>query len=79
MRFLGALSILILLSFPHFSQLSEDFSDGDFTNKPQWVGDTSEFIVNAAFKHQLNAPSITDTSYLSVETRTLGLNISIKN
>ena len=31
-----------------------------------------EFIVNAAFKHQLNAPSITDTSYLSVETRTQG-------
>ena len=71
MRLLGSLSILILLSFPHFGQLSDDFSDGDFTNNPQWGGDTSEFIVNADFKLQLNAPSLTDTSYLSVETGTL--------
>ena len=76
MRLLGSFSILILLSFPHFGQLSDDFSDGDFTNNPQWGGDTSEFIVNADFKLQLNAPSVTDTSYLSVETGTLDYNNS---
>jgi hypothetical protein len=71
MRLIGSLIILILLSFSNFSQLSEDFSDGDFNSNPNWEGDTTEFIVNADFKLQLNAPSLTDTSYLSVETGTL--------
>ena len=79
MHFLGALSILILLSIPQFSQLSEDFSDLDFTNNPLRLGDNSEFIVNAALKLQLNAPSTTEISNLSVETVTLDFNISIKN
>ena len=77
MRLLGSLIILILISFPHFGQLSEDFSDGDFNNNPQWGGDTSEFIVNTDFKLQLNAPSVTDTSYLSVETGTLDFSSNI--
>ncbi|MBH18942.1 MAG: hypothetical protein CL851_00780 [Crocinitomicaceae bacterium] len=77
MRLLGSLIILILISFPHFGQLSEDFSDGDFNNSPQWGGDTSEFIVNTDFKLQLNAPSVTDTSYLSVETGTLDFSSNI--
>lgn len=60
-----------------FSQLTEDFSDGDFNNNPKWSGDTIEFIVNSDFKLQLNAPSNTDTSYLCVETGTLNSNANI--
>ena len=50
------------------AQLTEDFSDGDFTSNPTWVGDASNFIVNGSMELQLNAPAVTDTSYLVTET-----------
>ena len=46
------------------AQLTEDFSDGDFTSNPTWSGDNSQFIVNAQQQLQLNS-SGTDVSYLS--------------
>ena len=51
-----------------FGQLNDDFSDSDFTNNPTWQGDDTEFIINTNNQLQLNAPSLTDTSFLSVET-----------
>ena len=71
MRILGFIIVFSVLSFSSYSQLFDDFSDGDFINNPSWGRDTSEFIVNSNFVLQLNSPSVTDTSYLSVETRTL--------
>lgn len=53
----GNLLIFSFLIF-QFSSLSaqvfEDFSDGDFTNNPAWVGTTSKFIVNSNFELQSN-------------------------
>ena len=77
MRILGFIIVFLSLSYSSYSQLFEDFSDGDFTNNPSWEGDTSEFIVNSNLVLQLNAPSVTDTSFLSVETGTLDFSSNI--
>ncbi len=53
----------ILLS----AQVSDDFSDGDLTNSPTWLGDAANFIVNNESQLQLNAPSAgTSLLYLPV-------------
>ncbi len=68
MRLAFFLMISFLCLSPVFTQLNDDFSDGDFTNNPTWIGDVSNFIINSSFQLQLNAPALTDTSYLSAET-----------
>ena len=57
--------LLFFLNIFSFSQLVDDFSDGDFISNPSWVGQTSNFEVNTSNKLHLLAPAITDTSYLS--------------
>lgn len=54
------------IPFIGFSQLVEDFSDGDFTNNPTWTGTDGDFIVNASQQLQLDA-DIAGTSYLSTQ------------
>lgn len=54
------LYILLLALFSPiflFSQVSDPFSDGDFTQNPTWVGDQSHFIINSQNQLQLNAAS----------------------
>ena len=46
-----------------FSQVNENFSDGNYTDNPVWTGTTSNFIVNTAFQLQSQAASAT-TSFL---------------
>jgi hypothetical protein len=46
-----------------FSQVNENFSDGNFTNNPVWSGTSSNFMVNSAYQLQSQATSST-TSYL---------------
>ena len=77
MKRIGGLIVFCFYFGTFFSQLTENFSDGDFNNNPRWTGDTLEFIVNPDFKLQLDAPSNTDTSYLCVETGTLNFNANI--
>lgn len=48
------------------AQFSDDFDDGDFTTNPTWSGQDANFIVNGSNELQLNAPAVSDTSYLSV-------------
>ncbi|MEO1262434.1 MAG: lamin tail domain-containing protein [Bacteroidota bacterium] len=58
-------SLLLLLPFFLQAQLSDDFSDGDFSNNPSWLGDATHFIVNSDQQLQLNAPAAgTSTLYL---------------
>ncbi|MBR3709988.1 MAG: lamin tail domain-containing protein [Bacteroidales bacterium] len=47
------LLLLIILPFCAFSQVMDDFSDGDFTSNPAWMGIVNSFIVNN--NHQLQS------------------------
>ena len=65
----------ILLLFCHsvLAQITEDFSDGDFTNNPSWSGTLSDYVVNSDLTLQSNN-SIATTSYLSIENNLNGSN-----
>ena len=55
------------------SQVSDDFSDGNFNLNPSWTGSTSDFIVNSSQILQLNS-SGSSTSYLSTANNLTDLN-----
>lgn len=71
-------SILLLFLFGAFSdslfgQLKENFSDGNFTENPTWTGNTTDFVVNAAFQLQSNNTTANSSFYLST-SNTLAVN-----
>ncbi|MDP6908605.1 MAG: lamin tail domain-containing protein, partial [Flavobacteriales bacterium] len=53
------------------AQFSDDFTDGNFTSNPAWSGNVSNFEVDGSQKLHLNAPSESDTSYLSVASEAI--------
>jgi hypothetical protein len=55
----------LLLSVVSQGQISDDFSDGDFTANPAWSGEQTKFEVNASQQLHLNAPAVADTAVLS--------------
>ena len=53
------------------SQLQDDFSDGNHSSNPTWIGNTADFTVNANGRLQLNAVSTGSTPrYLAVNAST---------
>ena len=58
--------LIFLLPSMHYAQVTDDFSDGDFTNDPSWTGDINHFIINQDHQLQLNDET-TGVSYLSTE------------
>lgn len=67
-----AIFLLLLIPVLASAQLSDNFSDGDFTDNPEWSGTTSQFIVNAEQELQLNS-SGEGLSYLSAGLSMNGL------
>ena len=67
-KILLVISILFIQNISK-AQFTEDFSDGDFTANPTWMGDVTLFKVNTAFQLQLNA-SGDATAALSVPITT---------
>ncbi len=54
----------LLLTINSFSQVYDDFSDGELLNNPQWYGNIDSFTVNSALQLQLNTSSA-GNAYLS--------------
>jgi hypothetical protein len=63
-KILAFLSIFFC-SLGSFAQFTDDFSDGDFTNNPAWVGGAADWIVNGSFQLQSNNTVASSTYYLS--------------
>lgn len=62
--------IIFLCPLICFSQISitDDFSDGDFSNNPVWIGDSAKFVVNGAYELQLNDVAA-GSAYLSTSSQ----------
>lgn len=65
------LVITLFFFHPVFSQFTDNFTDGDFSNNPTWSGDTNNYIVNASFQMQLNAPAVNDVMYASTPSNAI--------
>jgi hypothetical protein len=52
------------------NQFTDNFSDGDFTNNPEWIGNTDNFSVDIGML-RLTAPAVSDESYLATESQSI--------
>jgi hypothetical protein len=57
--------ILLSLALQADGQFADNFSDGDFLNNPTWVGNTSDWIINAERQLQSNNTTVNSNFYLS--------------
>ena len=60
--------LLILLLFiceSAFSQMNDNFNDGNFTNEPVWRGDTSSFLINRTGQLQTKVSAVSESVSLS--------------
>lgn len=55
----------LLLPLTLFSQLSEDFSDGNFTTSPTWTGTATDWVVNPSGQLQSTNVTVGSSFYLS--------------
>ena len=51
------LLIILINSVYGYTQVTDNFSDGDFTNDPIWSGDDSYFVVTEENRLNSNGPS----------------------
>lgn len=65
MKYLG---FLLLFISPLYGQISDDFSDGNFTENPTWFGKREHFEITPEKKLRLKAPRTSGSSYLYVKS-----------
>ena len=60
-------SLFYCFPFLLFGQLQDDFSDGNLSSNPTWLGDVDSFVVNAALEMQLMSTAAGEaTTYTSL-------------
>ena len=64
-KFFFCLIIFQIISVIAKAQITESFSDSDFTDSPEWEGGISDFIVNDSHQFQSNNTCANSTFYLS--------------
>ena len=64
-QILSACIAMLMLCSSAIAQLSENFSDGNFTSNPTWIGNPADWQVNAAFQLQSNNVAANSSFYLS--------------
>lgn len=52
-------------TFAVFSQITDNFDDGNFNSTPEWIGSTANFTINSSNQLQTLPSSVSSTSYLS--------------
>lgn len=66
--FLSIIFLQLSIFYTAYSQISDDFSDGNFSDSLSWNGETINFKVNSAHQLQLDAPTESGQSYLSTSS-----------
>lgn len=59
---------LFFYALPCSAQLNDSFDDGDIRKHPVWVGDTSNFEINANGHLHLNAPAVSGKSWIATNS-----------
>jgi hypothetical protein len=62
---INQLLIFLILPFNVLAQLSESFTDDNFTSNPEWVGDTAFFKIDSLFELQSQGPAASSNLCLS--------------
>ncbi|GHN00136.1 hypothetical protein WSM22_16250 [Cytophagales bacterium WSM2-2] len=73
MKKFSSIIFLVTLTSVCFSQVADNFADGDFTSNPSWAGAASAFTINSSKQLQLNSTTA-GQSYLSVPFAANSLN-----
>jgi hypothetical protein len=67
-RTFNVIGMIFLFIISTHAQFTDDFSDGDFMQNPEWNGDTSLFEVSTTNQLHLNAPAVDGKAKLSVKS-----------
>ena len=67
-QFTFFISLLFCFQASLFGQFTDDFTDGNFSANPVWVGETTKFQIDAQNRLQLNDGVATSPAYLSTSS-----------